>query len=354
MRTCKAIFIIACLSSGLLINGCASLSYYAQSIAGQSELLSRQEATDELLEQGSLDANTKQRLHLVQELRRFSIEELGLPDNDSYTSYADLERDYVVWNIFATEEFSLTPKQWCFPIAGCLPYRGYFMEQSAHEEKQLLETQGYDVFLGGVAAYSTLGWFDDPVLNTMFKWSDTYLAKVMFHELAHQQLYVKNDTEFNESYADAVAIIGVRRWLEGKQKKEALQQFEADEAREQQFIDLVMEYKKRLEALFSSSRTETSMRDEKARLYLAMQNDYEELKKSWQDGSYDNWFNGDLNNARLASVVTYRTYVEDMFGIYEKSGRNLSIFYDIILAISNCDREMRRRLLKNQSATAGC
>lgn len=338
----------------MVMQGCASVSYYAQTVSGQAELFFRQAPIDKLLENNAVDAATRRKLQLALELRRFSVEELGLPDNDSYTDYANLERRYAVWTVFATEEFSMQPEQFCFLIVGCLHYRGYFSEAAARREQQRLEAQGYDVFTGGVAAYSTLGWFDDPVLNTMLNWSDTYFARVMFHELAHQLLYVKDDTEFNESFADTVALIGVQRWIESRGDQRAQALFKSEIEREQQFIHLVMRYQELLQELYHSDSSEAVMRTQKQRLFNKMQADYQVLKKSWDEGVYDNWFKQGLNNARLASVSTYRKYTEDMLAIYAELGDNMPRFYEIMIMFGRCRAEQRQTLLVNRRTSVDC
>ncbi|MGB1801380.1 MAG: aminopeptidase, partial [Gammaproteobacteria bacterium] len=222
--------------------GCSTISYYSQSIHGQFEVIQKSKPISELLKNESLPDGYQKKLNTVLELREFSVKELGLPNNDSYTSFADLERDYVIWNIFANPEFSLQPLSWCYFIVGCLSYRGYFSKEDAEQYEIQLKQQGYDTYLGGVAAYSTLGWFDDPVLNSMLRWNENYLATVMFHELAHQQVYIKNDTELNESYADAVAHIGVTRWLKKKTDNKYLLKYEQAQQQEKVFIDLINHY----------------------------------------------------------------------------------------------------------------
>jgi len=184
-----------------------------QAARGQLDVMSKREPIDKLIEAPDTPEELAARLRLVSEARQFAIDELLLPDNDSYRSYADLGRDYVVWNVFAAPEFSLDPKTWCFPIAGCVAYRGYFSEDAARRKADQLAEDGLDVAVGGVPAYSTLGRFDDPVLNTMMHWEDADLVATIFHELAHQVLYVKNDSAFNESFATTVEEIGIERWL---------------------------------------------------------------------------------------------------------------------------------------------
>ncbi len=186
--------------------------YYWQGASGQLDILARSKPIHEVIGE-SPDAALRQRLARVQEIRAFASRELGLPDNASYTKYADLGRPFVVWNVFAAPELSLTPRQWCFPIAGCVSYRGYFSESEARAEAARLQAAGDDVWVSGVPAYSTLGYFDDPVLSTFVRWPDVEVARMVFHELAHQVVYVKDDTQFNESFAVAVEEAGVERWL---------------------------------------------------------------------------------------------------------------------------------------------
>ena len=197
----------------LMLSGC----YYTQAARGQMEISRKREPIEDIVASDESPPDLVAQLTVVSEARQFSIDILGLPDNDSYRSYADLERDYVVWNIVAVPEFSLQAKTWCYPIVGCVSYRGYFSQDKAQKKADDLRDDGYDVALGGVAAYSTLGRFSDPILNTMMHWGEADLVAVMFHELAHQVLYIKDDTEFNESFATAVEEIGMQRWLATRQ-----------------------------------------------------------------------------------------------------------------------------------------
>ncbi len=340
--------------AGLLLQGCGSIGYYSSAIAGQAELFLKQAPIAELLEEDALEAQTREKLLLAQALRQYATEKLGLPDNDSYSTYADLERRYVVWTVFATNEFSLELKQFCFLVVGCLQYRGHFSEVAARREQQRLQQQGFDVFVGGVAAYSTLGWFDDPVLNTMLHWSDTYFARVLFHELAHQQLYVKGDTTFNESFAETVALIGVQRWLKDSGNIEDLRRFQEELDHDQAFVQLVMYYRQQLQNLYESGNSDTAMRSRKKQLFDAMRLDYEALKTTEVQDAYDGWFQQELNNARLASVLTYRKYTKDMLAIYADLGNNMPLFYDIMAMFGRCKAEQRRKLLENRRLSADC
>ena len=192
---------------------CESIGFYAQAARGQFSLVRDREPIEELVKAAQLDASTKEKLHLVMRLREFASTELAMDVGDSYSSYVDLQRPYVVWNVTAAPEFAIEPKTWCFPIAGCVSYRGYFAKRDAEDKAAALRSLGYDVYLRGVGAYSTLGWFDDPVLNTFVSRSEQNLAALLFHELSHRQLYVKDDTQFNESFATAVAIESLSRWF---------------------------------------------------------------------------------------------------------------------------------------------
>ena len=337
-----------------LISGCASLNYYVQSVQGQFEVLQKRQAISNLLEENNISNTLRNRLNTVLALRDFSIRQLGLPENNSYLSYADLERNYVIWNIFATEEFSLDPLKWCYLIVGCLNYRGYFTESDARKHAAELEKQGYDVYLGGVAAYSTLGWFNDPVLNTMLRWSDIRLATVIFHELAHQQLYIKNDTEFNEAYADAVAYIGITKWLEQSSDKNLLKEYEESQSQEKQFINLVMRYRSLLSEIYQSNQDDNLKRMQKKDLLQKMTDDYKVLSSHWDNNSYQKWFSEGINNAKLAAIVTYREYVPSFIEIYEKLEKDLTRFYSLIKLLSNCNPMKRKEILERREIEIEC
>ena len=229
----------------LALAGCESLSYYSQAIGGQLSLLSRARPIDDWLADPSTPDELRARLELAKRVRAFASNALALPDNASYHSYAALDREYVVWNVYAAAELAVTPKQECFPIAGCVSYRGFFSEQAARKHAEGLRAQGYDVYVAGVAAYSTLGWFDDPLLSTFIRYSDTQLARLVFHELAHQKVYAKNDTVFNESFAVVVEEEGVRRWLDTQGRGAELEAFHASQARRREFAQRVKEARER-------------------------------------------------------------------------------------------------------------
>ena len=304
-----------------------SACYYVQAARGQYDVLQRSEPIDELLAADSTPDELARRLRLVQEARQFAVDELLLPDNDSYRSYADLERNYVVWNVFAAPEFSLEPRTWCFPVAGCVAYRGYFDEQDAQRKAEQLRDDGFDVAVGGVPAYSTLGRFDDPVLNTMMRWQDTDLVATIFHELAHQVLYIKDDTAFNESFATAVADIGLERWLLSSDESDAYDAYLERRRVRERLVAIVRDARTELETLYASDMSGDAMRAAKdVRLQRLADDLNAELAASGTDSP--GWLGGQLNNARLASIGLYELDLARFRELYEECGRELACFYE--------------------------
>ena len=245
----------------VLLSGCSSVSYYSQLASGQWQLLRAREPVAEVIADPARPPLLREHLAQSQKARTFASEHLHLPDNQSYRLYADIGRPYVVWNVFATQEFSLSPQNHCFPIAGCVAYRGYYNQGAARGEAALLRQRGMDVSIGGVEAYSTLGWFNDPIMSSMMSWGDERLATLIFHELAHQRFYVKDDTEFNESYASFVEQEGTRQWRAARGLAPV-----GDAALKQrdQFIRLILDTRKRLEALYAQPLAADAMRRAKA------------------------------------------------------------------------------------------
>ena len=316
---CRAVILIAVALS-------QSACYYVQAARGQYDVLQRAEPIDEVLAAESTPDELARRLALVQEARQFAVDELLLPDNDSYRRYADLARDYVVWNVFAAPEFSLEPRTWCFPVAGCVAYRGYFDEEAARRKAAKLRDDGFDVAVGGIPAYSTLGRFDDPVLNTMMHWQDTDLVATLFHELAHQVLYVKDDTAFNESFATAVADIGLERWLLNQGERDDFEAYLERRRVREQFVAIIREARSDLETLYASGANEVSMRQQKGhRLQQLADALRAELAASGQEAP--GWLGGELNNASHASIGMYEHDKDRFRAVYEDSGSHLECFY---------------------------
>jgi len=254
------------------LEGCSTLGYYAQSVAGQLGLMARRRPITEVVRSPETSPALRAKLETVEAARAFASRELLLPDNGSYRSYADIDRPYVVWSVVATPEFSLAPRTWCFPVAGCVAYRGYFCEEAAHAFAAKQRAGGDDVFVGGVAAYSTLGWFDDPVPSSVAGWPAEDLAGLIFHELAHQAIYVPDDSGFNEAFAVTVQREGMRRWLAGREA--ALKRYRRAQRYEDRFLDLIFATRERLQAVYGSSLPDPDKRAAKARIFA-------DLRKRW-------------------------------------------------------------------------
>lgn len=343
----SSIFLILVFACAL--SGC-SLGYYSQSVGGQRDLMSRREPIEDYLADPDTPEDLRQRLLHVQAARDFASEELLLPDNGSYRLYADLEKPYAVWNVVAAPEFAMTPKTWCFLIVGCVAYRGYFDEEDANAEGSKLLGEGFDVDVYGVTAYSTLGWFADPVLNTMLGYSDASLAGLIFHELAHQQLYVKNDSAFNEAFATFVEREGVRRWMLARDDSAAWDAWSLREEREQQFVTLAMETRDQLIALYAQDLDPDSLRARKRDVLAGLKTRYRELRDGqWNGyGGYDNWFDRELNNAHLVSIGTYEAGVPAFRHLYQDEQGDLNGFYAAAQEIADRAPAERQAWLNGQ------
>jgi predicted aminopeptidase len=338
----------------LQLTGCTSLKYYGQVIKGQAEILSKRQPIADLLKNPETSEELKQKLLRVQKIRNFASQQMKLPGNGSFSSYADLQRKYVVWNVFATPKFSLDPVRWCFPVAGCLAYRGYFSEHAAEQFAKDLREQENDVYVAGIPAYSTLGWFSDPLLSTVIDWPEARLAGLVFHELAHELVYIKGDTEFNESFAAMIEMEGVRRWFVANARKhknknylqDYLQSYLQDKARQHDFVRLVMRYQDKLKVLYSTDWKEEAMFEGKQEIFNDMRKDYQQLKLKWSGYSgYDAWMSGEINNAKIASVAMYQKYVPAFQALLKQHQGRLQDFYQGVRRISVMDVEKRRKYM---------
>jgi predicted aminopeptidase len=317
-------------ATALLLGSCANLEYYWQGIAGEIELLDHAKPISSVVET-TPDPALKQKLQRALAIREFASRELALPDNASYRRYTALDRGYVLWNVFATPPLSLTPQQWCFPVAGCVNYRGYFAEADARDEAMRLRATGADVYIGGVPAYSTLGYFDDPVLSTIIRYPDTEVARLIFHELAHQVAYAKGDTVFNESFAVTVEEVGVQRWLAQQGDARLSAQFELVQRQRQAFVQMVAQTRQRLEAIYAGSASEDDKRAAKIAAFNAMRADYEAQKQGWGgQAPYDAWFAHGPNNASLIAVGLYSDKVPEFKALLEVEGGDLPRFYAVV------------------------
>lgn len=328
-----------------LVAGCAQLGYYVQAMQGQYSLMANAKPIEDWLADPSVDDSLKDRLAKVKQMRQFAAEELGLPDNGSYKSYADLKRSHVLWNVVAAPELSLKPVQWCFPIAGCVNYRGYYSKDEAQAFAKQMRRDGFDVQVAGVPAYSTLGWFNDPVLSTFIKYPDGELAKLVFHELAHQVVYAQNDSMFNESFAVAVEEAGVERWMEKFGDAKTRQAYSDYKGRKQDFIALLLKYRERLEENYERDASKPSKRKEKEAIFDDMKDEYQVLKAAWGGyAGYDRWFAEPLSNAHLASVATYHDLVPGFRAILERE-KNFGKFYAAVRTLSALDKTTRHEQL---------
>jgi predicted aminopeptidase len=316
--------VFALLGAHLLLSGC----YVMQAATGQAAVANRSRPIEVVVADPATPAATRGRLELAVRAREFAIHELGLPDGKSFREYADLHRPYAVWNVVATPEFSIEPRRWCFPVAGCVAYRGYFDESAARSLALKLARRGDDVTVGGVATYSTLGHFADPLFNTMVGWRESRFVGTIFHELAHERLYVAGDSEFNEAFASVVEEEGVRLWFESQDRAADLAAYRVAGGREADFAALLRDARRRLARLYGSELEQQDMRNEKQREFGRLKFAYEQLKRAWGGyAGYDAWFARVLNNADLASVATYRDCIPDLQRELQSAG-SLPAFYE--------------------------
>lgn len=329
-----------------------TLDFYWQGASGQMEIINKARPIPEVIEQSG-DAALAARLNRVREIRAFASRQLGLPDNGSYTKYTDLGRPFVLWNVFAAPSLSLTPRQWCFPVAGCVNYRGYFREEDARAEAAKLRALGDDVHVGGVPAYSTLGWFDDPVLSSFVRWPDTEVARLIFHELAHQLVYVKDDTAFNESFAVAVEDAGLARWLATQHAPALDAQARRAQRLRAAFRTLTVDARNRLAAVYASDASDDDKRRAKAETFAAMKAAYD-TAKAGEPGlaGFERWFAQDPNNASLAALSLYADRVPAFRVLLEEQGNDLLRFYERVRALAALPKPERDAVLTAAAARA--
>ena len=315
-----------------------------QAASGQWEVLRKRQPLEAVINDPDTSPALVRRLRLLDEARDFSVEQLGLPDNDSYRSYSDLERDFVVWNVFAAPEFSLQPRQWCYPVAGCVSYRGYFAQEAAIKESDKLAADGFDVAIGGVAAYSTLGKFDDPILSTMMNWDDLYLVALLFHELAHQVVYSKDDSGFNESFATAVEEIGVERWLRDRGELQQMKSYHEGRKQRQAIARLVQMAREDLAIVFDSDAPIGEKRIDKDERLKRLGAEVAALRRA-NGKDVGGWFGGDLNNAKLISTTLYEGKLPMFRALFKRCEEQLDCFYARALELSELDVEERQAAL---------
>ena len=342
--------------------GCQTTSFYTQAVRGQYQILSSRQSCDKLLANPETPADLKARLEVAGEICRFAEAQLNLPANGHYRDYADINRRYVVWNVSAAPEFSLEAKTWWYPIVGSLDYRGFFTEKAAQREAARLRKKNFDACVEGVEAYSTLGWFTDPLLNTFTHHSDAIFAEILFHELAHQRVFASGDTDFNEAFATAVGQEGVRRWLSSRGDTNALTEYTVALRRNVQVAQLVDGARKKLELIYGDERNAAGkikatrrsaevspyqLHREKQEVLNNLRLDYEQIKKNWDGYSgYNSWFGDDLNNAKLNSVATYYDLVPDFERLLAEKDGNLEEFYSAADKLAKLSKAERQKALQ--------
>jgi len=324
------------------VSGCSTIDYYHQSISGHFNLISKRERIVDIVNDPTRDEKLITQLHLVEELRSFASDWLKLPDNDSYRSYVQLDKPYVTWNVFAAPEFSGTLQQWCFLVVGCVPYRGYFDEVEANSYAEQLSEQGLDVYVAGVPAYSTLGWFDDPLLSSMLDRGEIVAAAYIFHELAHQQFYLKGDGAFNEAFATAVEEIGVLEWLQQQDRGQDVQRYDDWLIQKSIFSEFVKSSRDEFEVLYQQEYDIEKMQAEKEILISEMRRKFANLSsENNQIARYSKWMAGPLNNAQLGAISLYRELLPSFRRIFGVCENDLDRFYGYVERIAKLPEEQR-------------
>ncbi|MBF8668487.1 aminopeptidase [Pseudomonas putida] len=329
----------------LLLNGCSSAAYYGQLAEGQWQLLRARQPLEQVVANPATSAQLRARLEHAKQARAFASRQLKLPDNRSYRLYADLGRPYVVWNVFATPELSLQPVTHCFPIAGCVAYRGYYQQGAARGAAALMRQDGMDVYVGAVEAYSTLGWFDDPILSSMVGWSDERLATLIFHELAHQRFYVQDDTEFNESFASFVEQEGTRQWRVAR----GLSASGGEQGQQrEQFIRLVLASRERLQAIYAGPLDDAQKRTAKQAEFERLRREYRQVRDAQWGGDkrYDAWMYGPMSNAKLLPFGLYDQWVPAFAAVFREVGGDWARFYQRVEQLGRLPIEARKVALQ--------
>lgn len=325
----------------LALTACQTVGYIGQAALGQARLMASREPIDELLDSSSLNPALTQQLQLVVLAREFAATELGLPANGSFTSYVELDRPFPVWNVFAAPRYSLSPLNWCFPIAGCVSYRGYFSREAATRYADQLLAEGMDVYVAGAEAYSTLGWFNDPLTSAVLWRNDSQLIALVIHELVHQHYYLPGDTAFNESLASFIKQEGLRRWYAMHSGGiEVMAAYEVQQQQQREFVDFVLSYRERFAELYQAGSVSET---DKQALQHQMRQDWQRRGES---AGYQGFFAGPLNNAQLSTVGAYFDWVPAFEQLLVEEAGNLEQFYGRVEALMRLPEESRRQALR--------
>lgn len=331
----------------LLLSACADLGYYWHTAKGHLAIMNKRVAIEDLLIDPETDAGLKQRLLLVTDIRLFAIDRLALPESGSYTDYAQLERPYALQNLFAAPEFSTRLLTWCYPIAGCTSYRGFYEQQRLDDFIKPLKVDNNDIHIGRVPAYSTLGWFDDPVLSSFIDWPDHRLAGLLFHELTHQRIYIDDDTRFNESLASAVQEVGIRLWLKDLGQQSQIDRYNRSLAYRRDVVLLIEAIRNQLTDLYEKEATDEFKRAQKQKIFQSARQSYEDISAThdYRDG-FAKWFVGELNNAKLGSVSTYNALIPAFVSMIDEFNDDFEQFFVYIENIGGLDKEKRGQCLE--------
>lgn len=343
------------------LDGCASLTFYSQAIVGQTSLLWHRKNIDLVIDNPDTDEATRRKLQFVKKVLDFAEDDLKLPVGDSFSTYVATGKPFIVWNVFAAPELSLEMKSFCYPIAGCVSYRGYFKEHQANKMASKLKDDGYDVFVGGVAAYSTLGWFSDPVLDTFLNRSDVSIARLLFHELAHKSLYIPGDTQFNESFATAIEEAALKPWLRSRKQAQVYEDYLAGRKRRSQVLDIIRESREALSNLYLTDLSPLEKRKEKQIVIDELLARYQTLHASWNgadDFQYWMFSNtsspgipfSEINNAKLGTIAEYNDWVPAFQTILLEQGGDIRQFIDVVDGISKLDKQARNDFLATKGA----
>ncbi|MEM1080346.1 MAG: aminopeptidase [Pseudomonadota bacterium] len=338
----KLVFVLLLAS----LNGCTTLEWYGQALRGQLNLMAQREDIETLITNQDTPVELREKLELVLEIRAFAAEELGLPDNDSYTEWVDLDRDAVVWNVIAAPEFSLVAHTWCYPLVGCLAYRGWFDQDRAQREADELSAAGLDTRVVPVTAYSTLGRLDDPVTSVMLRWDDAALAGLIFHELAHQQVFVAGETLFNEGYATSVERAGVRRWLAQRGDGEALAQWQRRLNARQAFVELLLTARRRLDEVYRITLDPSIWGPAKQVGFGQLRQHYRDWSVQQGIDPYAAYFSRPLNNADLVLIATYEAGVHAFDALLAEYGNNMHRFHSAVAELAEASPDRRREFLQ--------
>ncbi|MEX2962428.1 aminopeptidase [Microbulbifer sp. TYP-18] len=331
----------------ILTQGCETAGYYSQAVAGQLRILAAREPIDRVLAAPDTDEQLERQLRLVKSIRTYARDQLHLPVGRAYATYVQLDRAYPIWNVLAAPEFSLKARQWCYPIAGCASYRGYFHRDDALKKARQLTEEDYDVYLGPVPAYSTLGWFNDPVLSSFITWPADRLARLLFHELAHRRVYISGDTRFNESFATAVAELALPDW---RRQRGLPGPASGGEAERRQLNQLLLQARKQLQLLYGRDMGDDSKRRQKANILARLRQCYGQMSASWPNPARYQTYIDKTNNATLALVEEYRSLVPAFRQLYLQSG-GWEDFYRAVERLGGENKKARDARLQALGAT---